>query len=116
MLLHVRNAHQHLAEDQDSGLQSLDVELLRLARVDVFIPREDGSAAQDFGLVTPQLRIRLHPIEGEDVYVCGEAWSNVQGWVQGALNTSETLVQKLGLKWPKWLQRGGTWLGPGSNT
>ena len=53
----------------------------------------------------------------ENVFICGEAWSNVQGWVQGALNTSETLLQtKLGLAWPSWLQKGGTWLGPGSDT
>jgi monoamine oxidase len=57
----------------------------------------------------------LQPMEGEEVYICGECYSNVQGWVQGALNTSEVLLQKkLGLSWPDWLSKGGTWLGPGS--
>ena len=64
--------------------------------------------------IIPQV---MQALPDENVFICGEAWSNVQGWVQGALNTSETLLQtKLGLQWPKWLQKGGTWLGPGSNT
>ena len=37
----------------------------------------------------------------------------LQGWVQGALNSSEAMLQDhLGLDWPGWLQKGGTWLGP----
>jgi len=36
-------------------------------------------------------------------------------FAQGALNTSEVLLQKkLGLAYPSWLSPGGTWLGPGS--
>lgn len=58
-----------------------------------------------------------HPFPDERVYIVGECWSNVQGWVQGALNTSESMLQNsLGLSWPSWLERGGTWLGPGSRT
>jgi monoamine oxidase len=57
----------------------------------------------------------LQPLPGDNVYVCGESYSNVQGWVQGALNSSEVLLQKkLGLAYPSWLSPGGTWLGPGS--
>lgn len=57
----------------------------------------------------------LQPLPDEHVYVCGECYSNIQGWVQGALNTSEVLLQKrLGLAYPSWLSPGGTWLGPGS--
>lgn len=57
----------------------------------------------------------LQPLPQETIYICGECWSNVQGWVQGALNTSEVMLQnKLGLAWPSWLSTGGTWLGPGS--
>ena len=58
-----------------------------------------------------------HPFADERVYIVGECWSNVQGWVQGALNTTESMLQNsLGLSWPSWLERGGTWLGPGSKT
>lgn len=57
----------------------------------------------------------LQPLPDENVYICGECYSNVQGWVQGALNTTEVMLQKrLGLEYPTWLSKGGTWLGPGS--
>lgn len=53
------------------------------------------------------------PMEEEQVFVVGECWSDSQGWVQGALNTSEAMLQDmLGLEWPDWLLEGGTWLGP----
>jgi monoamine oxidase len=53
------------------------------------------------------------PLEEEQVFIVGECWSDSQGWVQGALNTSEAMLQDmLGLSWPNWLGRGGTWLGP----
>ena len=33
----------------------------------------------------------------------------------GALNASEAMLQaNLKLKWPGWLSKGGTWLGPGT--
>jgi hypothetical protein len=53
------------------------------------------------------------PMEEEQVFIVGECWSDAQGWVQGALNTSEAMLQdRMGLSWPQWLQEGGTWLGP----
>ena len=58
----------------------------------------------------------LQPLDDEQIYIVGECWSNVQGWVWGALNTSEAMLQcKLGLKWPQWLRWEGTWLGPGTD-
>ena len=53
------------------------------------------------------------PMEEEQIFVVGECWSDAQGWVSGALNTSEAMLQdRLGLTWPEWLLKGGTWLGP----
>lgn len=70
------------------------------------------TAGNDDTTLIPRI---LQPLPSEQVYVCGESYSNVQGWVQGALNTSEVLLQKkLGLAYPQWLSPGGTWLGPGS--
>ena len=45
------------------------------------------------------------PLKDANVYICGEAYSDNQGWVEGALTTTEKMVQDhLGLKWPKdWL-------------
>lgn len=38
----------------------------------------------------------LTPVDGQPVYVCGEAFSTTQGWIEGALQTSEKVLQKLG--------------------
>jgi lysine 2-monooxygenase len=60
--------------------------------------------------VIPVMR---QPLPDERVYIAGECWSNVPGSVQGALNSSECLLQDcLGLDWPDWLPLGGTDLGP----
>jgi hypothetical protein len=34
------------------------------------------------------------------VYVCGEAYSNEQGWIEGALKSVERVIEKLGVKLP----------------
>ena len=45
-----------------------------------------------------------HPIHGANVYVCGEAYSNMQGWVQGALNSAELMLEEnFNLSRPAWL-------------
>jgi monoamine oxidase len=45
------------------------------------------------------------PLPDLPVYVCGEAYSRVQGWVEGALQTAELMLQQhFGLKRPGWLQ------------
>lgn len=36
-----------------------------------------------------------HPIKSENVYICGEAYSNDQGWAEGALETAEKLLEDL---------------------
>lgn len=37
----------------------------------------------------------LQPLPDLDVYVCGEAYSTSQAWVEGALETAETVVRRL---------------------
>ncbi len=45
-----------------------------------------------------------HPIDGANLYVCGEAYSNMQGWVQGALNSAELMLEEnFNLSRPAWL-------------
>ena len=36
----------------------------------------------------------VRPVEGLPVYICGEAYSREQGWVQGALDSAERLLQR----------------------
>ncbi len=45
-----------------------------------------------------------HPVENQDIYIVGEAYSFDQGWVEGALDTAEsTLEDFFGLKRPAWI-------------
>jgi monoamine oxidase len=46
------------------------------------------------------------PVAGDEIYIAGEAYSYGQGWVEGALDTAESLLQQyFGLAWPEWLPR-----------
>ena len=46
----------------------------------------------------------LQPKPGAPVYICGEAWSNAQGWVEGALDTAEAMLTRhFDLSKPVWL-------------
>jgi len=45
----------------------------------------------------------IHPRPDVPVYIVGEAYSDHQGWVEGALRTSEMLLQQhFGLPRPSW--------------
>lgn len=49
------------------------------------------------------MRMR-QPSPPDPVYVCGEAWSQQQGWVEGALETADDVLENvLGLPRPDWL-------------
>ncbi|WP_333330566.1 FAD-dependent oxidoreductase [Microcoleus sp. POL10_C6] len=55
--------------------------------------------------VIPQI---VHPQENVPVYICGEAYSDGQGWVEGALSTAEILLQDhFGLQPPDWVTEEG---------
>ncbi|MCB9568326.1 MAG: FAD-dependent oxidoreductase [Myxococcales bacterium] len=44
------------------------------------------------------------PVPDEQVYICGEAYSNVQSWIEGALQTTERMLQEhFALGSPEWL-------------
>jgi monoamine oxidase len=46
----------------------------------------------------------LQPLKEWPVYICGEAYSSAQGWVEGALQTAEgILTDKFDLRSPEWL-------------
>ena len=54
-----------------------------------------------FWEIMPKIR---NPVPGEDVFVCGEAYSINQGWVEGALQTAELMLEEhFGLQRPRWL-------------
>jgi len=49
----------------------------------------------------------LKPVENDDIFIAGEAYSIGQGWVEGALTTAETMLEEyFGLQRPSWLDKG----------
>ena len=51
--------------------------------------------------VMPRIR---RPIENLNVFLCGEAYSSAQGWVEGAVNTAEMVVESyFDLPRPRWV-------------
>ncbi|MDQ6807130.1 MAG: hypothetical protein M3065_19710 [Actinomycetota bacterium] len=60
-------------------------------------------SSQALRLALIQLPSMINPVPSVPVYVCGEAYSNGQGWVEGALETAEMVLQKhFGLAAPDW--------------
>lgn len=52
------------------------------------------------------MRFMRQPYPNEQVHVCGEAYSEQQGWVEGALCVAERMLQEhFDLRWPTWLPR-----------
>ncbi|HEY0070649.1 MAG TPA: FAD-dependent oxidoreductase [Chloroflexia bacterium] len=46
------------------------------------------------------------PYANEAIHICGEAYSDQQGWVEGALCEAEKMLQEhFGLQWPGWLPK-----------
>lgn len=53
--------------------------------------------------VMPYMR---KPLAGEQIHICGEAYSDQQGWVEGAFCEAEKMLQEyFGLKRPVWLNK-----------
>ena len=62
-------------------------------------PYGGGWHSWNIGVNVAEVMPRIvSPVAGENVYICGEAYSTYQGWVEGALQTAETmLVEHLGI-------------------
>lgn len=46
----------------------------------------------------------LNPLPELPIYICGEAYSGTQGWVEGALQTAEAMLEKyFSLPNPSWI-------------
>ncbi|MEM8960156.1 MAG: FAD-dependent oxidoreductase [Acidobacteriota bacterium] len=85
----------------------------------VFSTSPDQAFAPNSGSEVPTppdlIVLSRQPIPDQNVFIVGEAWSNVQGWVWGALNSAEAMLQdNLGLPLAPWLEanKGAIWLGP----
>jgi len=49
------------------------------------------------------IRALRRPSKANNVYICGEAYSCEQGWVEGALRSAEMVLKELGLGPPGWV-------------
>jgi monoamine oxidase len=59
--------------------------------------------------VIPRMR---RPAPQLAIHVCGEAWSDIQGWTEGALRSAERVLRdELGLERPAWMRQ-DAYLGP----
>jgi hypothetical protein len=69
-------------------------------------PYGGGAHLWNIGSPSWELAPRIiQPVNGVPVYIVGEAYSDRQGWVEGALRTSEMLLQQhFGLPPPPWLE------------
>lgn len=77
-----------------------------------FVPRVKNAAFKDWGddpfgggwnswnigaRSQEVFRKITHPVENLPVHICGEAYSNAQGWVEGALETAEVVLRHFGV-------------------
>lgn len=53
--------------------------------------------------VIPKIR---RPSPARDLFICGEAYSQRQGWVEGAINSAEGVLRRLGVEAPAWMRSG----------
>ncbi len=58
------------------------------------------NSGYDSSIVLPAM---IQPVADFPCYVCGEAFSTNQTWVEGALQTAEMVLGKFGLSAPQWL-------------
>ena len=57
----------------------------------------------------------IKPRHDEAVFIIGEAYSKTQGWVEGALETSELMLRHLGVASPSWVSSAAT-IPPGEHS
>ncbi len=69
-----------------------------------------GGGANYWHLHVDSMRVSeeiLQPKPPVPVFICGEAYSHNQGWVEGALETADRMLERhFGLSQPAWLGRG----------
>jgi monoamine oxidase len=59
-------------------------------------PYGGGWNSWNIGVKSWEVRDQItHPIAGTHLYICGEAYSDSQGWVEGALQTAEIMLGQL---------------------
>ena len=57
-------------------------------------PFGGGWNSWNIGVRSPDVKKKIiQPVAGVPVYICGEAYSDAQGWVEGALQTADMMLE-----------------------
>jgi monoamine oxidase len=61
-------------------------------------PYGGGWNSWNIGVRSPEVKHRIvQPDDSRRLYICGEAYSDAQGWVEGALQTADLMLAKFGI-------------------
>jgi hypothetical protein len=61
-------------------------------------PFGGGWNSWNIGVRSPAVKQQIvQPYAGRPLHICGEAYSDAQGWVEGALQTADLMLAKFGL-------------------
>lgn len=61
-------------------------------------PFGGGWNSWNIGVKSWEVKQRIvQPLSERPLYICGEAYSDAQGWVEGALQTADIMLEKLGI-------------------
>lgn len=61
-------------------------------------PFGGGWNSWNIGVKSWEVKRRIiQPFDDRQMFICGEAYSDAQGWVEGALQTADMMLEKLGL-------------------
>ena len=61
-------------------------------------PFGGGWNSWNIGVKSSEVKEQIvHPLADTELYICGEAYSDAQGWVEGALQTADLMLKKLKL-------------------
>jgi monoamine oxidase len=61
-------------------------------------PFGGGWNSWNIGVKSPDVKARIiQPFDERPLYICGEAYSDAQGWVEGALQTADMMLARFGL-------------------
>lgn len=59
-------------------------------------PFGGGWNSWNIGVKSWEVKAQItQPVNGVQLYICGEAYSDAQGWVEGALQTADIMLRKL---------------------
>src|SRR5262249_32706729 len=61
-------------------------------------PFGGGWNSWNIGVKSTEVKARIvQPFSGRPFHICGEAYSDAQGWVEGALQTADLVLAKFGV-------------------